>query len=267
MLLPPCFQPLVGFFNVRKQPWIFERRPPSRHDSAHPVPHHPDLTVALEEQLVIDQPAIDDARHHVPIADHHTNECVLFASLRIFLHHVFRGLRMEIFNEPRARLPLPRRLPLRWLPQCLAFETPYECAGGVRGTPRPAASALCAPASAVSCRPDRIPARPIGAARRPALATRLRRCATPPPRFPGLAMSFPAARPRPRRYPRTPATSLGSGCLPTSFRRWKGTPARRVRLAQRSAAASVAPRGLRYRPFESCRRLQIGLPLQSESPR
>src|SRR5260370_27739811 len=111
MLLPPRFQPVVRLFNVCKKPRVFERGPPDWHDRSHAVPHHPDLAVAFEKQLIINQSVRTDARPPLPIAEHHADVCVLPASLRVFLHHVFRGCRMKVFHKPRTRLPQPRLSP------------------------------------------------------------------------------------------------------------------------------------------------------------
>src|SRR6266404_606074 len=98
------------------------------------------------------------------------------------------------------------------LPQCLAAEVPSAHAASTRGTPRPAVSARSAPANEPWFQLDRTPVRRELVAHPPMPATKLRRYAVLPPRFPKLAMSFPAASPHPRRYRRTPATSRGSNC-------------------------------------------------------
>src|SRR6267378_8294255 len=157
---------------------------------------------------------------------------------------------MEMFHEPRARLPQSRFAPhviqpqhqvdfviaylrhvsllalvrplarcckfsastFRSLSQCLAAEVPSARAASTRGTPRPAVSARSAPANEPWFQLDRTPVRRELVTHPPMPATKLRRCAVLPPRFPKLATSFPAASPHPRRYRRTPATSRGSNC-------------------------------------------------------
>src|ERR1700722_13581108 len=108
LLLAPGLQPPASIFNVRKQLRILECCTPDGHDAVHAVPYHPDLSVALKEKLIVDQSAIHNARHHIPVADDHANESVLFSALRKFLHHVFWRRRMKMFQKPRARLPQPR---------------------------------------------------------------------------------------------------------------------------------------------------------------
>src|SRR5712672_2547937 len=205
---------------------------------------------------------------------------------------------MEMFHEPRARLPQPRFAPhvvqpqhqvdfviayLRHvsllalvrplapcgkfsaftcpsLPQCLAVEVPSALAASTRGTPRPAVSARSAPANEPSFQCDRTPVRRGLAVHPPMPATRLHRHANPPPRSPKLAMSFPAASPHPPQCRRTPATSLGSNCSPSAFRRLKTTPARPVRLAPVCVAKSIAPHVPRCPQLGLCRPPQIDLP-------
>src|SRR5712671_5380045 len=305
MLLSPGFQPLVRFFDICKQPRIFERRSPDRHDRPHAVPHHPDLSVAFEKQLVVDQPAVHDARHHLPITDHHPYISVFFASLRIFFHHVFHRRGMEMFHEPCARLPQSRFAPhvvqpqhqvdfviayLRHvsllalvrplapcgkfsaftcpsLPQCLAVEVPSAHAASTRGTPRPAESARSALANEPWFQCDRMLV-PRGLAVHPPMpATRMHRHATLPPRSPKLAMSFPAASPHPPQCRRMPATSLGSNCSPSAFRRLKPRPARPVRLAPVCVAKSIAPHVPPYPRLEWYRPLQTDPPSRSVARR
>src|SRR5438445_9738173 len=79
---------------------ILERGTPGGNDGAHAVPHHPDLPVTLEKKFVIDQAAVDDASDHFPVADDHPYVSVLFAALRVLLHHLFRRIGMEGFGEP-----------------------------------------------------------------------------------------------------------------------------------------------------------------------
>src|SRR5712671_5361472 len=120
---------------------------------------------------------------------------------------------MEMFHEPRARLPQPRFAPhvvqpqhqvdfviayLRHvsllalvrplaprckfsaftcpsLPQCLAVEVPSARAASTHGTPRPAVSARYAPVNERWFRSDRMPARQALVAHPPTPATRPRR--------------------------------------------------------------------------------------------
>src|SRR5207245_11211283 len=77
-----------------------ERATTGRNNGAHAVPHHPDLHVSLEKKFVIDQAAVDDASDHFPVADDHPYVSVLFAALRVLLHHLFRRIGMEVFGEP-----------------------------------------------------------------------------------------------------------------------------------------------------------------------
>src|SRR5258707_13774067 len=164
---------------------------------------------------------------------------------------------MEMFHEPRARLPQSRFAPhvvqpqhqvdfviaylrhvsllalirplaprykfsastFRSLSQCLAVEVPSAHAASTRGTPRPAEATRSATANERLFQCDRTLVRPGLAVHPPMPATRRHRYATLPPRSPKLAMSFPAASPHPLQYRRTPATSLGSNCSPFAFRR------------------------------------------------
>src|SRR6266403_2428003 len=108
---PPRFKPLAGVLDVLKQVWILECCAPRRNDRAHAIPHHPNLAVALKEQFVVDQSAIHNTRHHVPITDDHSNVSVFLAPLREFLHHFFGRQRVKMFHAPRPRLPEPRFTP------------------------------------------------------------------------------------------------------------------------------------------------------------
>src|SRR5712671_5240055 len=212
---------------------------------------------------------------------------------------------MEMFHEPRARLPQPRFAPhvvqpqhqvdfviayLRHvsllalvrplaprckfsaftcpsLPQRLAAGVPSAHVASTRGTPRPAESARSAPANEPWFQCDRTPVRRGLAVHPPMPVTRLRRYATLPPRSPKLAMSFPAASPHPPQCRRTPATSLGSNCSPSAFRRLKTRPARPVRLAPVCVAKSVAPHVPPYPRLGWCRPPQIDLPSRSAARR
>src|SRR5712672_1628013 len=208
---------------------------------------------------------------------------------------------MEMFHEPRARLPQPRFAPhvvqpqhqvdfviaylrhvsllalvrplaprckfsastFRSLSQCLAAGVPSAHAASIRGTPRPVVSARSAPANEPWFQCDRTPVRRGLAVHPPMPATRLHRHATLPPRSPKLAMSFPAASPHPPQCRRTPATSRGSNCSPSAFRRLKTTPARPVRLAPVCVATSIAPHAPPYPRLEWYRPLQTDLPPRS----
>src|SRR6266576_1537696 len=89
-LLPPGFQPFASFFHVLEEMRILESGAPRRTDRPHTVPHHPNLAITVEKQFVVDQPAIHDPGHHVPVADHHADVSVFLPALRIPLHHLFR---------------------------------------------------------------------------------------------------------------------------------------------------------------------------------
>src|SRR5882762_4249686 len=157
---------------------------------------------------------------------------------------------MKMFHKPRARLPQPCFAPhvvqpqhqvdfviaylrhvsllalvrplaprykffastFRSLSQCLAAEAPSAHAALTRGRPRPAVSARSAPANEPWFQCDRTPVRRELVAHPPMPATKPRRYAVLPLRFPKLATSFPAASPHPRRCRQTPATSRGSNC-------------------------------------------------------
>src|SRR6267154_1428220 len=212
---------------------------------------------------------------------------------------------MEMFHEPRARLPQSRFAPhvvqpqhqvdfviaylrhvsllalvrplapcckfsastFRSLSQCLAAEVPSAHAASTHGTPRPGGSARSAPANERLFQSDRMLVRPGLAVHPPMPVTRLRRYATLPPRSPKLAMSFPAASPHPPQCRRTPATSLDSNCSPFAFRRLKTIPVRPVRLAPVCVATSIAPRVPPYPRLGWCRPPQIDLPSRSAARR
>src|SRR6267154_6443224 len=205
---------------------------------------------------------------------------------------------MEMFHEPRARLPQSRFAPhvvqpqhqvdfviaylrhvsllalvrplapchefsastFRSLSQCLAAGVPSAHAASTRGTPRLAVSARSALANEPWFQCDRMLVHPRLVAHLPMPVTRPHRYATLPPRSPKLAMSFPAASPHPPQCRRTPATSLGSNCSPSAFRRLKTTPARPVRLAPVCVAKSIAPHVPRCPQLGLCRPPQIDLP-------
>src|SRR5262249_51830934 len=70
---PPRFEALANIFQIAKNRRILERRAPCRNDVSNAVPDYPDLAVAFEEKLIVDETPVHDARHHFPIADDHAD--------------------------------------------------------------------------------------------------------------------------------------------------------------------------------------------------
>src|SRR5450432_3077272 len=89
---------------------VLEGRAPGGNNGAHAIPDYPNFSITFEEQLVVDQSTVDDARDHIPITDDHTDIGVLLAPLGKLLHHLFGRQRMEMLHEPgpclsQARFP------------------------------------------------------------------------------------------------------------------------------------------------------------------
>src|ERR1700678_2400533 len=78
--LTPLLHVTTVNLQILKHVWILEHLPPRRYQRLQPVPHHPLLARILEEKLLIDQPAVHDVRHHVPVTPHHPHVLVLVAS-------------------------------------------------------------------------------------------------------------------------------------------------------------------------------------------
>src|SRR5690348_13160211 len=69
LFFAPRFQPLASVLNVRKELRILECGAPGGHDISHAVPYRPNLTIAFEKKLVVNQAAVDDAGDHLPVTD------------------------------------------------------------------------------------------------------------------------------------------------------------------------------------------------------
>src|ERR1700719_1066807 len=110
-LLPPLLQPLASVLDIPEKVRVFERRTPRGNYRTHAIPYHPQFAIALKKKLIVDQSAIHNGRHHLPVADYHADISVLLAALRIFQHHVLGRLRMKMFHEPRPRLAQTRLAP------------------------------------------------------------------------------------------------------------------------------------------------------------
>src|SRR5580692_9569552 len=75
-LLAPDFQPLAGLLDVLKKVRVLESRAPRGDDGPHAIPNYPDFAVTVEEKFVINQSAVYDPCHHVPITDYHADKGV-----------------------------------------------------------------------------------------------------------------------------------------------------------------------------------------------
>src|SRR5260370_3459365 len=79
-LLPPSFQVVALLFQVGKEVWAAEHRAPGGKHRFHLFKHRPLFPVAFEEKLLVNQPAVHDARHHLPVTEHHAHVSVFLAA-------------------------------------------------------------------------------------------------------------------------------------------------------------------------------------------
>src|SRR5260370_20746092 len=70
-LLAPRFQVVALFFQIGEEVWAAEHGALRAEHRLHLFKNNPLLPVAFEEEFFVDQPAVDDARHHLPVTDHH----------------------------------------------------------------------------------------------------------------------------------------------------------------------------------------------------
>src|SRR5579859_124701 len=117
VLFPPRLQPLALFFHVREHLLASEHGPPRSEHGLHLFPHHPLFATAFEEQVFVDQSAVHDARHHLPIPQHHPHVRVFLAPGRTQPHHVLRARHVKVRSEPVPRLAQFRLAPLLVQPQ------------------------------------------------------------------------------------------------------------------------------------------------------
>src|SRR6267378_4323663 len=79
-LFSPGLQPLDLFFEIREEVWAAEHRAPRADHRLYLFPNNPLFPVAFEEEVFVDEPAVHDARHHLPIAEHHAHVRVFLAA-------------------------------------------------------------------------------------------------------------------------------------------------------------------------------------------
>src|SRR5262249_11811262 len=73
----------------------------------------PHFSAVFEEKLFVDQPAVRDACHHLPVANDHAHVQIRLAAWGTQLHRFFDGLRMKVGCVPVPRVPQLR------LPPCV----------------------------------------------------------------------------------------------------------------------------------------------------
>src|SRR5580693_6276563 len=81
-LFAPAIHRRDVLFEIRESHRILEHRTKRGDDGLEAFPNDPLLAGILEEEFLINQATIDDARHHVPVAEHHAHESVFLASGR-----------------------------------------------------------------------------------------------------------------------------------------------------------------------------------------
>src|SRR5712664_1111411 len=116
-LFSPGLQPLDLFFEIREEVWAAEHRAPRPDYRLDLFPHDPLLPVAFEEEVFVDEPAVHDARHHLPITEHHAHVRVFPATGRTDSRHFLHAFHMEIGAEPLARFAQSGLPPLLEQPQ------------------------------------------------------------------------------------------------------------------------------------------------------
>src|ERR1700756_4896065 len=85
-LFPPAFHSRTMLFEVGESQRVLEHYAEGGNDGLEAFPNDPLLAGILEEEFIVDEIAIDNARDHFPIADHHAHEGILLASGRAHRH-------------------------------------------------------------------------------------------------------------------------------------------------------------------------------------
>src|SRR6266849_5012603 len=116
-LLPPSFQVVALLFQVGEEVWAAEHRAPRAQHRFHLFKHRPLFAVAVEEKLLVNQPAVHDARHHLPVTEHHAHVRVFLAAGRTHAHQVVRSFHLKVGREPVARFSQLWFAPLLIQPQ------------------------------------------------------------------------------------------------------------------------------------------------------
>src|SRR5229473_2895219 len=116
-LLPPSFQVVALLFQVGEEVWAAEHRAPRAQHRFHLFKHRPLFAVAFEEKLLVNQPAVHDARHHLPVTEHHAHVRVFLAAGRTHAHQVVRSFHVEVGAEPIPRFTQSGLAPLLEQPQ------------------------------------------------------------------------------------------------------------------------------------------------------
>src|SRR5260221_6339116 len=66
-------QVVAVFFQVGEEVWAAEHGAPCADHRLHLFKHNPLFPVAFEEELFVDKAAVYDARHHLPVTEHHAH--------------------------------------------------------------------------------------------------------------------------------------------------------------------------------------------------
>src|SRR6266700_1486860 len=102
-LFSPGLQPLGLFFEVGEEVRAAEHGAPRADHRLHLFPNDPLFPVAFEEEVFVDQPAVYNARHHLPITKHHAYVRVFLAAGRTQARQVLCCFRVEVGREPIPR--------------------------------------------------------------------------------------------------------------------------------------------------------------------
>src|SRR5260370_6639643 len=116
-LLPPSFQVVALLFQVGEEVWAAEHRAPGGKHRFHLFKHRPLFPVAFEKKLLLNQRAVHDARHHLPVTEHHAHVSIFLAAGRTHAHPVVRSFHLEAGREPVARFSQLWFAPLLIQPQ------------------------------------------------------------------------------------------------------------------------------------------------------
>src|SRR6266436_1158099 len=116
-LFSPGLQPPDLFFEIREEVWAAEHRTPRANHRLYLFPNNPLFPVAFEEEVFVDEPAVHDARHHLPVSEHHAHVRVFLAARRTHAHQVVRSFHVEVGGEPIPRFAQSGLAPLLEQPQ------------------------------------------------------------------------------------------------------------------------------------------------------
>src|SRR6516162_5683690 len=99
-LFSPGFEPCAALFEIVHHVLVAEHLAPAGDGRLQLLPYNPHFPAVFEEQLFVDQSAVRDAGHHLPVADHHPHVGVLQSARGTQLHRFLHALWMEVRGVP-----------------------------------------------------------------------------------------------------------------------------------------------------------------------